>query len=53
MLKISELKKPSVGVKISKLNNYSIVCCQNAKGTMVCVYENFPKIKPRIDFNYY
>ncbi len=20
---------------------------------MVCVYENFPKIKPKIDFNYY
>jgi hypothetical protein len=29
------IKKPSTEVKISNLNIYPIVCCQNHKGTMV------------------
>jgi len=28
-------KKPSAKVEISNLNNYSAICCQNGKGTMI------------------
>jgi len=30
-----KIEKPSVKVEISNLINYSIVCCQNGKSTMV------------------